>query len=126
VSTQGVLWINELDLFKWNRLVPYFHLGVGMAINSARNFHLIGEPLDNTYRFPDNTVTRFAYEIGPGMSVQISPRLSISFAYIYSDFGSAQTKAGVRVESIVQTPLHPIRYGFRAHEERLSLIYVFS
>lgn len=89
-------------LYLYNeRFLPYINLGLGSAINTARNFQTNTPPfLTFTREYTNNTQHSFTYTAGLGIDTVISQHLRLGLGYRFSDLGKVQL-GNARIDTTV-------------------------
>lgn len=90
ITTSQVLFETLLRQ-PWNHCFsPYITIGLGVALNHARNFSTdVPAYLTLTPSYRNNTTTSFSYVIGLGFDYLIDPKLSLGMSYRFNNLGSA-------------------------------------
>ncbi len=105
IQVRQVLFENKL-LYNWMvqslPLHPYVSAGIGIGINSARNYQIIIAPEFSTFsnQFTNDTNTDFSYRVGLGVDVDLTKRIRLGVGYRFADFG----KVGLGNASIDDIP----------------------
>lgn len=89
VFSQNSLLANlKLDLYRWDRVMPYVNLGLGASWNQAKDktpFTLFAGKADLITGTTRNT--SFSYNLGAGLDFLITERFWLSLGYNYNNFG---------------------------------------
>ena len=118
VSTTTLMFNGYYDLGRWDRVVPYVGVGVGVARNSTDEVFFTNNPaLINRIQGEDRWSLAWALMAGVGW--QLSERAVLDVGYRYLDMGKAQSgiidSAGfinprVRIDDL---SAHEIKIGLR-------------
>ncbi len=95
------------DITNYNGFTPYIGGGVGFAHHRLTGMTL---PVGST----DGSRTAFAYNIGAGISYDITDNLMLDVAYRYVDLGYARSK-GATPMTVDNLNSHEIKVGMRYH-----------
>ena len=77
-----------------DKLYPYVLLGLGGSFNTASNYATNVPPfLTFTRLYANNTSNAFAFRVGLGFDVNITPHTRVGLAYRFADLGSVQLGA---------------------------------
>ena len=80
------------DFHNATLFTPFLGGGIGVAINkSTMTLNAIGSPVFDTFETID---TRFAWNIGTGVAVNVTEILLLELSYRYTDLGSAVWSTG--------------------------------
>lgn len=87
------------NLGTWMKLTPYIILGVGASWNEASYDEKANSGVDpaSTRSLSENTQVQLAWDLGAGMSYDLTKRLSITAEYIYAFLGDATPQQNVNV-----------------------------
>lgn len=97
-SQSSLLGVLKLDLYRWQRVMPYINLGLGTAWRQAKQKEPLyvnsREDMENIGVLPTgNLKTRtFAYSVGAGFDFPITENFWLSLGYQYNDFGDINLK----------------------------------
>lgn len=92
-------------------LYPFVEAGIGFTANTT-NYE--STPDSNAawevgQSMSDNTIYQFAYNIGAGLKILLTPKIELSFRYLYAGLGSATTEessASLPTIAGINTPVH--------------------
>ncbi len=106
-----------------DKLYPYFLLGLGGSFNRASNYATSVPPfLTFTRMYANNTANAFAFRVGLGADVKITPHTRVGLAYRFSDLGSVQL-GGATINNI-RTPGTLSQSNLYANEVLAQFTYV--
>jgi len=108
-------------------LKPYISGGIGAALVDVENGVFDFIPVATRTFFSGNTRTNFAWNIGFGISMDISENLTIGPAYRYIDLGEAENgkRSCNTLTGICVTALGASHADISAHEFLINLNYHF-
>jgi opacity protein-like surface antigen len=120
VKTQTLMFNGYYDLGKWDRVVPYVGVGVGLAHNSidAVTFSALPNQLLSEDRWS------MAWSLMAGLGWQLSERAILDVGYRYIDMGKVESS---RIDTSGFTNNPPFRLDdLTAHEFKIGLRYHFG
>jgi opacity protein-like surface antigen len=96
MSSNALLLAGKIDVYKFNNIMPYLGLGLGMAFNhsSYSEVALPGVTPRISPGFGNQTSSQFTYNLGAGLDVQVTPKLSLSIGYEFEHWGALNTGPG--------------------------------
>lgn len=125
VSQQLAMAKLKVDLYRWQRLMPYVSASAGAAFNRAHNYAAKPIPgatfMQRRDGFNDKTNTQFAGAIGVGLDYGISNQAQLSLGYELAYYGKAKTGNGQGILS----PYH-LGNNFNSNAVVLQGIYFFD
>lgn len=125
IASDIFLLIAKVNLVEWHHIMPYVSAGAGVSVNRTTNYNETALP-DVTPRTSPNymstSLSRFAYHVGAGVDLQMSPRLIASLDYEYQNLG--KIRSGDGVDSWAGTNLSSSRY--HTNTVMLGLNYLFD
>ncbi|WP_439544378.1 outer membrane protein [Hyphomicrobium sp.] len=81
-----------IDLGTFRGITPYVGGGIGIAGIDVQGFKDVNVPNNSVYYGDkDNYSTNFAWALYAGLSYDVTPQLTLDFAYRYTDLGSVET-----------------------------------
>jgi opacity protein-like surface antigen len=80
-----------VDLGTWRGITPYVGAGIGVASLAVEGLKDVNVPNSTVYYGQDNTEVNFAWALYAGMSYDITPQVTVDFAYRYLDLGDASS-----------------------------------
>lgn len=96
-TTDVVSAYSKIDLFQYNRIMPYIDGGIGAAFNHTTRYQEAASP-GVTQRvspaFTQQTRNTFAYNVGAGIDVILTPQVIMSVGYDYQSFGALASGYG--------------------------------
>lgn len=99
----NILLLNsKMELFSWKKITPFINVGVGVLQLSASDYaeYAVSNVTPRTSpNFQNNTSYRFTYQLGFGLSWQLSNALQASISYVYQPLANFATKNGVQTWS---------------------------
>jgi opacity protein-like surface antigen len=88
---------SKVDLFQYKRVMPYIDAGIGTSFNNASIYKetaLTGVTPRISPSFQSQTQSNFAYNVGAGIDVLLSPQVIVSVGYDYQSYGSMASGNG--------------------------------
>jgi opacity protein-like surface antigen len=85
------------NLMNDSKIMPYVKLGIGASKNKAGNYlesEYQGSSLSEQMSYPGKTKTKFAYQVGAGLSIPTNDRFDAQIEYMFVDRGRVKTEAG--------------------------------
>lgn len=81
-----------IDLGTFRGITPYVGGGIGFASIDMQGFKDVNVPNNSVfYGDRDNQTTNFAWALYAGLSYDVTPQLTLDFAYRYTDLGTVKT-----------------------------------
>ncbi len=81
-----------IDLGTFRGITPYVGAGIGIAGIDVQGFKDVNVPNNSVfYGDKDTYSTNFAWALYAGLSYDVTPQLTLDFAYRYTDLGSVET-----------------------------------
>jgi opacity protein-like surface antigen len=80
------------DLTKDDKIRPYLKAGIGYSRNKASDY-ITTTSSGSILRYTGRTTNEFAYQLGAGLSMAITPTVSTDFEYMYVNRGKIKTKS---------------------------------
>ena len=125
VKSNLLLATGKLNLIQYGKCSPYINGGIGGAFNSASGYSETALA-DVTPRispaFANNSTTQFAYQVGIGVDVQLTPQVIFSLGYNYQNLGAIASGAGTGTWA--NQTLGSGSYG--SNEVLISVNYLFG
>lgn len=118
----GTAKINIVQYGQWS---PYINGGIGGAYVNTSGYSetaLSGVTPRVSPGFASNTSTQFAYQVGTGVDLQVTPQIMLSLGYNYQNLGSLSSGPGVGTWS--SSTLNSGSYG--SNEILVSMNYLFG
>jgi len=109
-------------------MVPFIGGGVGVANIKTSYYDVVSSAgfdagiSGGEISLGSKTTTNFAYSLGAGLKKQLSPRVQLSAAYIYTNYGQATTS----INSSQVTLVTPVSFKVQSHSALLGLTYLFG
>lgn len=88
---------SKINLYQYDRVLPYFALGLGGASNHTRGYQetaLSGVTPRISPNFAARSEGQFSYTLGAGIDFLVRPQVIISLGYEYQSLGSVSSGAG--------------------------------
>lgn len=107
LSANNLHTLLKLDLYRFQRVMPYIEGGIGIGINSLSNYQeqpIVGIFPRVTPNFNNNRQVNFSYAVGGGLDFILSPHWWLTLGYQYINQGS--TTSGVRTDGLASNTLH--------------------
>lgn len=98
VQSNLVLATAKVNIVQYDHISPYVNAGIGAALNNASGYSetaLANVTPRISPGFADNTASQFAYQIGTGIDVQVTPQIILSLGYNYQNLGNLASGSGV-------------------------------
>lgn len=92
IQVRQVLFESKL-LYNWlyrsMSFYPYVSAGIGVGLNSARNYNVNIVPPFTTFsnQFTNETNTSFSYKVGLGVDYEVANHVRVGVGYRFADFG---------------------------------------
>ena len=131
IFSQNSLLANlKLDLYRWNRVMPYVNLGLGASWNQAKAQGPFTDNSDDPEAFIIGTgrSTAFSYTVGAGLDFLVTERFWLSLGYSYNNFGHVQLGKITYTTNPNNAPA-PFTFNLRnltTHNIQLTGRYVFG
>lgn len=115
----------KLDLYRWQKFMPYVSGGIGVAFNRVYNYSQNAIPgatlMIKRFGYTSTTTSQFAGSVGAGIDYWINYNSQISLGYELAYYGKARTGGG-------QGPLNGTRLetNFNSNAVVLKGTYFFS
>lgn len=88
IYSQQVL-VESKWLYVYQSIRPYFLIGLGTAINTAKDYTVSMPPFITFTRiYDDNTTTAFSYNAGVGIDYDMTPFVRLGIGYRFTDLGN--------------------------------------
>lgn len=97
IQRQSFLGIIKADIYRYQNVMPFFSLGLGLSANRANHYRevAINQVTPRVSPgFQAKTDTHFSYTLGTGIDYVIKNNLWLGLEYNYGHFGYAQTGPG--------------------------------
>lgn len=96
----------KVDLFRYQRVMPYLLLGVGFNYYSASDYTEVaygGVTPRVSPGFQSNSGFNFAYNLGAGIDYALTDNVWLNVEYYYGDYGTIQTGEGQNYATLTGT-----------------------
>ncbi len=97
VSSNVISLYSKLDFVRFNRLMLYVDLGVGISFNQNQGYSETALPnviARYSPNYASRTNTQFAYNAGAGLEYIVTNNLIVSAGYSYQSFGNFSSGSG--------------------------------
>ena len=125
VQSNLLLAAVKLNIFQYKTLSPFIRGGIGGAINTANDYKEIALP-GVTPRvspgFTDNSSSQFAYQLGLGLDLVLTPKIFTSFGYNYQNLGQVVSGNGLNTWSTEKLTLG----SYHLNEFLITIHYLFD
>lgn len=126
----------KMDVYRWNRIMPFVNLGLGASWNRSKLqnpflLDLNGQEINLNYlSFNTTRNTAFSYQVGAGLDFLATDNFWLSLGYLYNNFGQIQLGTA-KVEELIRrvSSYSASTVKFRdltAHTIQLTGRYVFG
>ena len=88
----------KLNVFQYKRFSPFINGGIGASFNLANDYSetaLANVTPRVSPDFRSNTASQFAYQLGAGFDLQLTPQILASLGYNYQNLGQVASGYGV-------------------------------
>lgn len=115
----------KVNLFQYKLFAPYVNGGIGSSFNRTSDYTekaLAGVTPRVSPQFSKFSTSEFAYQVGAGIDLQLTPQVLLSVGYNYQDLG--QISSGSGKETWSNQSLNPGSY--HSNEVLVSISYLFA
>lgn len=98
VGAEALSLYSKLDIVKVGRIMPYIDAGLGISFNRSLGYQeaaYAGVTPRVSPAFSSHTNENFAYNVGAGVDVILTPKVSMSMGYEYQFFGQLISGSGL-------------------------------
>lgn len=123
INSETLMLDMKYEPFDDWKISPFVIAGIGITYHDIEDIYMVGPSDSRELRSDDNI--EFSYEVGVGLTCDISKNLSIDVTYIFQDAGNANFGETVVTSTGVKAEFDPIKLNMQSQIISVGLSYRF-
>lgn len=85
LQQESWLIMSKVDIYKWQKLMPYIAVGLGASFNRISQFFVNANNINSQISGSKTLTGDFSYSLGTGIDYAVKEDLWLSLGYFYDD-----------------------------------------